>query len=382
MADKEKKDHYFITGLFVSKCQEFEANNGRKPKFGEKMNIAKRILKNNKMNASVRALLLAIGIGVGATAIGAGTQPTEQPVKTEQEGQAPSQENEGATQGQIVETQDNTVENEAPAVEYHDSSSGQFFEPGEQKQALKDIYQFMKDNGILNETASIEPEDYKMYASTNAQLSIVDIDGNGRFDENIDKIISSYNMSENTTVDYGTNAPENAIPFQYNGYVIYIVNPNTNEVIASTLHGEPTTFNYPNIENMGHYQNIETKGAYLGGKVLKGSAKQFDSKEYSNLYGPFDRIWQAQLMEINERLEKQGNEKITEPVLGQQKNIPSYTPTPTHDTATTEDIIAGFGSQGNGIIQNVEGTEVTEDNTNTTNNPQEKTNDDDDELLM
>ena len=378
MADKEKKDHYFITGLFISKCKEFEANNGRKPKFGEKMSIAKNILKNNKMNATFRAILLAAGIGISAAALSSGTQPAEEQIKTEQEGQAPSQENGETTQEQQpIVILDNNIESETPAVEYHDSSSGQFFEPGEQKQALKDMYQFMKDNGVLNENASIEPEDYKMYASKNAQLSIVDVDGNGRFDENIDKIISSYNMSENTTVDYGTNAPENAIPFQYNGYVIYIVNPNTNEVIASTLHGEPTTFNYPNIENMGHYQNIETKGAYLGGKVLKGSAKQFDSKEYSNLYGPFDRIWQAQLMEINERLEKQGNEKITEPILGQQKNIPLYTPTPTHDTATTEDIIAGFGSQGNGIIQNVEGTEVTEDNTNTTNNPQEKTNDDD-----
>ena len=372
MADKEKKDHYFITSLFVSKCKDFESKNGRKPKFGEKMAIAKRILKNNKMNASVRALLLAIGIGVGANALNAGTQPTEEPIKIEQEGQAPSQEDEAKTQEQIIEDTQNNIERDNNNVEYHDSSSGQFFEPGEQKQALRDMYQFMKDNGILNENASIEPEDYKMYASKNAQLSIIDVDGNGIYDENIDKIISSYNMGDNT-VDYGTNAPENAIPFQYNGYVISIVNPNTNEVIASMLHGEPTTFNFTNIESMGHYQNVETKGAILGDTVLKGAAKQFDAKEYSNLAGPFDRIWKAELMEVNERLEKQGQGKIVEPVLGQQK----LTPTNDSQTTITQDTIAELGTQQEEVTQNVVGVRKENPTNNTQENNTPKTTEDD-----
>ena len=373
MADKEKKDHYLITGLFVSKCKDFEANNGRKPKFGEKLTIAKDILAKNKIHATFRAILLAAGIGIGAASLGAGTQPTEESIKIEQEGQAPSQETVENTQENIQQqVVDGITENETPVVEYHDSSSGQFFEPGEQKQALRDMYQFMKDNGILNENASIEPEDYKMYASKSAQLSIIDVDGNGIYDENIDKIISSYNMGDNT-VDYGTNAPENAIPFQYNGYVISIVNPNTNEVIASMLHGEPTTFNFTNIESMGHYQNVETKGAILGDTVLKGAAKQFDAKEYSNLAGPFDRIWKAELMEVNERLEKQGQGKIIEPVLGQQK----LTPTNDSQTTITQDTIAGLGTQQEEVTQTVVG--VREENpTNTTqNNNTPKTTEDD-----
>ena len=355
MADKEKKDHYLITGLFLSKCKDFEANNGRKPKFKEKLAIAKNILAQNKIHATFRAILLAAGIGVSAAALSSGTQPTEEPIKIEQEGQAPSQEEAENTQEQVVEVEENNIEKENNNVEYHDSSSGQFFEPGEQKQALRDMYQFMKDNGILNENDSIEPEDYKMYANKGAQLSIIDVDGNGIYDENIDKIISSYNMGDNT-VDYGTNAPENAIPFQYNGYVISIVNPNTNEVIASMLHGEPTTFNFTNIESMGHYQNVETKGAILGDTVLKGAAKQFDAKEYSNLAGPFDRIWKAELMEVNERLEKQGQGKIVEPVLGQQK----LTPTNDSQTTITQDTIAGLGTQQEEVTQTVVG--VREEN--------------------
>ena len=360
MADNEKKNHYFITGLFVSRCNEFEANNGRKPKFKEKLAIAKEVLAKNKIHATFRAILLAAGIGVSAASLSAGTQPTEEPIKIEQEGQAPSQEE--------VE---NNIEKDNN-IEYHDSSSGQFFEPGEEKQALRDMYQFMKDNGVLNENASIEPEDYKMYASKYAQLSIIDVDGNGIYDENIDKIICSYNMGDNT-IDYGTNAPENAIPFQYNGYVISIVNPNTNEVIAAMLHGEPTTFNFTNIESMGHYQNIETKGAILGDKVLKGAAKQFDAKEYSNLYGPFDRIWQAEISEVNKRLEKQGQPKINEPILGQQKHTPTTNPA----TTITQDTLAGFGTQQVEVTQNVVG--VREENpTNTTqeNNTPKTTEDD------